>query len=89
MFEKIVHTYIRIDFPKVENYEERNLPGKGSRQLSEIERRYDSWRVLISCAPNILDVPKFFFYLSRVGLKYWNNPVIIVERERYWRIGGA
>ena len=31
VWKKVVHTYIRIDFPKVENYEERNLPKKESR----------------------------------------------------------
>ena len=29
--KKVVHTYIRTNFPKVENYEERNLPKKESR----------------------------------------------------------
>jgi len=35
---------------------------------------------------NILGEYGLFLYLREVGVKYWDNPIIIVKKEMYWEL---
>ena len=38
---------------------------------------------------NILGEPNFSLYLRGVGMKYWDIPILIGERERFWGTAGV
>jgi len=38
---------------------------------------------------NILEEHEPSLYLRGVKVKYWNNPIVIEERDIYWRTAGA
>jgi len=69
--------------------------------ITNIGRRFSSsfriilWELLLespiifSQYNNILGEHEPSLYLRRVGVKYWDNPIVIGEREMYWRTTGA